>query len=89
MFLCKQFTIQTKSIRIIFSPTNLFVYSIEDDFITWKDKFWPAVCEYFGIESTGEDVSMRQYRLVEHEDNVDRVFTGEMGRLHSHKNQRP
>ncbi|XP_066157348.1 NADPH--cytochrome P450 reductase [Euwallacea fornicatus] len=63
--------------------------NIEDDFITWKDKFWPAVCEFFGIESTGEDISMRQYRLVEHEDNIDRVFTGEMGRLHSHKNQRP
>ncbi|CAG9771588.1 unnamed protein product [Ceutorhynchus assimilis] len=63
--------------------------NIEDDFITWKDKFWPAVCEFFGIESTGEDISMRQYRLEEYEDAPDRVFTGEMARLHALKNQRP
>lgn len=64
--------------------------NIEDDFITWKDKFWPAVCDYFGIESTGEDVSVRQYRLQEFKDEVpERVYTGEMARLHSLKNQRP
>lgn len=64
--------------------------NIEEDFITWKDKFWPAVCEFFGIESTGEEVSMRQYSLQEfHENLPDRIFTGEMARLHSMKNQRP
>lgn len=64
--------------------------NIEDDFITWKDRFWPAVCEYFSIEPTGEDVSVRQYQLTEHpEINPDRVYTGEVARLHSLKNQRP
>ncbi|CAH1100163.1 unnamed protein product [Psylliodes chrysocephalus] len=63
--------------------------NIEDDFITWKDKFWPVVCEHFGIESTGEDISMRQYRLEEFDEAPDRVFTGEMARLQSLKNQRP
>nr|CAD7605453.1 unnamed protein product [Timema genevievae] len=64
--------------------------SIEEDFITWKDRFWPAVCDFFGIESTGEDVSVRQYKLTEHEEvNHDRVYTGEVARLHSLKNQRP
>ncbi|KAK6625304.1 hypothetical protein RUM43_005598 [Polyplax serrata] len=64
--------------------------NIEDDFITWKDKFWPAVCEYFGLEGAGEDVSVRQYRLTEHTDvNLERVFTGEVARLQSLKNQRP
>lgn len=64
--------------------------NIEDDFITWKDRFWPAVCEYFGIEPTGEDVSVRQYQLTEHPDiNPERVYTGEVARLHSLKNQRP
>ncbi|EEB11242.1 NADPH--cytochrome P450, putative [Pediculus humanus corporis] len=64
--------------------------NIEDDFITWKDKFWPAVCEYFGLEGAGEDVSVRQYRLTEHEEyNPERVFTGEVARLQSLKNQRP
>ncbi|XP_024882991.1 NADPH--cytochrome P450 reductase-like [Temnothorax curvispinosus] len=64
--------------------------NIEDDFITWKDKFWPAVCEFFGIEGAGEDVSIRQYKLTEHVDlPTDRVYTGEIARLHSFANQRP
>lgn len=68
---------------------TLSFFSIEDDFITWKDKFWPAVCEHFGIDSTEEEVNMRQYRLEEFDEAPDRVFTGEMARLHSLKNQRP
>nr|NP_001351901.1 NADPH--cytochrome P450 reductase 2 [Orussus abietinus] len=64
--------------------------NIEDDFITWKDKFWPAVCDFFGIESAGEDVSIRQFKLTEHMDIAsDKVYTGEIARLHSFKNQRP
>lgn len=63
--------------------------NIEDDFITWKDKFWPAVCEFFGIEGAGEDVSIRQYKLTEHQDlPPERVYHGEIARLHSYKNQR-
>lgn len=65
-------------------------YSIEDDFITWKDKFWPVVCEFFGIEGAGEDVSIRQYKLTEHVDlPADRIYSGEIARLHSFTNQRP
>ncbi|XP_044585707.1 NADPH--cytochrome P450 reductase isoform X1 [Cotesia glomerata] len=64
--------------------------NIEDDFITWKDKFWPAVCDFFGIEGAGEDVSIRQYKLTEHvEVPADRIYTGEIARLHSLVNQRP
>ncbi|XP_018339514.1 PREDICTED: NADPH--cytochrome P450 reductase isoform X3 [Trachymyrmex septentrionalis] len=63
--------------------------NIEDDFITWKDKFWPAVCEFFGIEGAGEDVSIRQYKLTEHVDlPADRIYIGELARLHSFANQR-
>ncbi|XP_058794081.1 NADPH--cytochrome P450 reductase [Phymastichus coffea] len=63
--------------------------NIEDDFITWKDKFWPSVCEYFNIEGSGEDVSIRQYKLTEHNDMpADKVYTGEIARLHSFHNQR-
>lgn len=66
------------------------VVSIEDDFITWKDKFWPAVCEFFNIEATGEEESVRQYQLTEHSDiNPEKVYTGEVVRLHSLRNQRP
>ncbi|XP_033224319.1 NADPH--cytochrome P450 reductase isoform X5 [Belonocnema kinseyi] len=64
--------------------------NIEDDFITWKDKFWPAVCDFFGIEGISEDVSIRQYKLTEHLDlPADRIYHGEIARLHSFKNQRP
>ncbi|XP_053375626.1 NADPH--cytochrome P450 reductase-like [Mercenaria mercenaria] len=30
--------------------------NIEEDFVTWREKFWPAVCEYFGVEATGDQV---------------------------------
>ncbi|KAK3930967.1 NADPH--cytochrome P450 reductase [Frankliniella fusca] len=64
--------------------------NIEDDFITWKEGFWPAVCEYFGIETMGEDVSVRQYKLTEHSDiDPSRLYNGEVARLHSFVNQRP
>ncbi|XP_046741099.1 NADPH--cytochrome P450 reductase isoform X1 [Diprion similis] len=64
--------------------------NIEDDFITWKDKFWPAVCQHFGIVATGEDISIRQYKLTEHiELKPERIYTGEIARLHSFQNQRP
>lgn len=33
-------------------------FSIEDDFITWKEKFWPAICEHFGIAVVGEDIRL-------------------------------
>lgn len=71
-----------------FNP--IVFHSIEDDFITWKERFWPSVCDYFNIESTGEDVLMRQYRLLEQPDiAADRIYTGEVARLHSLQSQRP
>lgn len=66
--------------------------NIEDDFITWKDKFWPAVCEKYNIESTGEEELTRQFSLVTHapdEISPNNVFTGEIARLHSLQVQRP
>ncbi|KAJ2952727.1 hypothetical protein O0L34_g7077 [Tuta absoluta] len=66
--------------------------NIEDDFITWKDKFWPAVCEKFNIESTGEEELVRQFRLISHkpgEIQPENVFTGEIARLHSLQVQKP
>lgn len=66
--------------------------NIEDDFITWKDQMWASVAEHYHIESLGEDVSMRQYELIVHEPNgtpLDKVFTGEVSRFGSLKNQRP
>ncbi|CAG7834982.1 unnamed protein product [Allacma fusca] len=65
--------------------------NIEEDFITWKDGFWPAVCEKFGVEASGSDASIRQYNLKEHDDTLlpEKIYTGEVARLHSYENQRP
>nr|UCK81639.1 NADPH--cytochrome P450 reductase [Arenicola marina] len=64
--------------------------NIEEDFVTWREKFWPAVCENFGITSIGEEMSMRQYAVTVHDETVpDKVFTGEPARHGSFKTQRP
>ncbi|XP_062501211.1 NADPH--cytochrome P450 reductase-like isoform X2 [Corticium candelabrum] len=64
--------------------------NIEEDFVTWKTNLWLAVCEKFGLEASGEDESLRDFRLEVYE-NLDRskVFTGEMGRLKSYNHQKP
>lgn len=70
----------------------MLCFSIEDDFITWKDKFWPSVCAKFNIESTGEEELTRQFRLITHspdELKPNEIFTGEISRLLSLQNQRP
>jgi len=66
-------------------------FSIEDDFVTWREGFWPAVCEKFGIEATGEDISMRQYTLTVHDDEIskEKTFRGEPARLNSFNTQKP
>lgn len=64
--------------------------NIEEDFVTWREKFWPAVCEYFGVEATGDQVNIRQYTLEVHENlPAEKVFKGEIARLHAFENQRP
>lgn len=68
-----------------------FNFSIEDDFITWKEKFWPSVCEKFNIESAGEEELTRQFHLITHdpeEISPNEIFTGEIARLHSLEKQR-
>lgn len=65
-------------------------FSLEEDFMIWREAFWPTVCEFFDIHSIGEDISTRQYRLELPESAEDRqIFTGEVARLNSYKNQRP
>lgn len=48
-----------KSIGILAGHRSLNLYfalaSLEEDFITWREQFWPAVCEHFGVEATGEE----------------------------------
>ncbi|XP_030848141.1 NADPH--cytochrome P450 reductase [Strongylocentrotus purpuratus] len=64
--------------------------NIEEDFVTWKDRFWPAVCEYYGLEATGDESNIRQYAVTEHTEDVpEKVFSGEVARLNAFKNQKP
>ncbi|KAL8614018.1 hypothetical protein ACOMHN_023253 [Nucella lapillus] len=66
--------------------------NIEEDFVTWREKFWPTVCEKFGVEATGEDINTRQYSLTVHQEEeevAEKVFTGEITRLGSMADQRP
>lgn len=109
----------------------IFLRSLEEDFVSWREQFWPAVCEHFGVEPTGEESryflltslysslysllpakctvlvdqeshvhafffffssphSIRQYELKIHEDlNMNKIYTGELGRLKSFENQKP
>lgn len=64
--------------------------NIEEDYLTWKEKFWPVVCEYFGVADAGEEISARQYSLVL-QDNIpkDKTFTGEPSKIGSLRNQKP
>lgn len=64
--------------------------NIEEDFVNWRENFWPAVCMHFGISEVGEDVSMRQFSVTVHKDiDQEKLFTGEPARLHSFAKQKP
>ncbi|XP_067306111.1 P450 (cytochrome) oxidoreductase b isoform X2 [Pseudorasbora parva] len=64
--------------------------NLEEDFVSWREQFWPAVCEHFGVEATGEESSIRQYELKVHTDlNMNKIYTGELGRIKSFESQKP
>ncbi|KAK2881543.1 hypothetical protein Q8A67_018811 [Cirrhinus molitorella] len=64
--------------------------NLEEDFVSWREQFWPAVCEHFGVEATGEESSIRQYELKVHTDlNMNKIYTGELGRHKSFESQKP
>ncbi|KAL1428458.1 hypothetical protein MTO96_002832 [Rhipicephalus appendiculatus] len=63
--------------------------NIEEDFVTWKERFWNAVCENFHLEISGEDINLRQYQLIVHTDlPTEKVFHGEISRLNSYTTQK-
>nr|CAG4646861.1 EOG090X027R [Megafenestra aurita]SVE92258.1 EOG090X027R [Megafenestra aurita] len=63
--------------------------NMEEDFLTWKDKFWPSVLDFFGLEMNLQEISMRQYRLVIPDVIPEKLFTGEIARLRAYQTQRP
>lgn len=34
----------------------IYLKSIEEDFVTWMDKFWPIVCNHYGISASEQDI---------------------------------
>ena len=64
--------------------------SIEEDFVTWSEGLWPAVCQKFGIDSSQQTKNVREYTLTVHSDlSLELVFSGEPQRLGSFANQKP
>ena len=66
--------------------------NLEDDFITWKEAFWAAVCVEFKIEASSEEFNTRQYEhkvLGEGDFKHEKLYTGEVARLRSYVTQRP
>lgn len=80
--------------RSDFQISSFFLDSIEEDFVTWKEGFWPSLCQKLGIEASTEEISFRGYTLTVHEDRkaleeAGTIYTGEIARLKSYVNQRP
>lgn len=70
---------------------------IEDDFMTWKEKFWIEVSEKFNLEVTNSALK-RQYEIIYHKNREDYydekgkakgLFTGEPFRIGTFENKSP
>ncbi|VDK49201.1 unnamed protein product [Anisakis simplex] len=64
--------------------------NLEEDFMRWREGFWPAVVQSFGWQISEEAGCERQYRfeVVDNPSNTT-LFCGEYGRLGSFEKQRP
>ncbi|XP_038055432.1 NADPH--cytochrome P450 reductase-like isoform X2 [Patiria miniata] len=62
--------------------------NMEEDFVTWREQFWPAVCQRFGVQATGDESSIRTYALRIEDFLPEKVFTGEVARLGSFRTQK-
>lgn len=71
--------------------------NIEEDFVNWREKFWPAVCEFFEINISKLKIqrslsvmTSREFRLETFNDLPgDKIFKGEVARLGCFDNQKP
>lgn len=69
--------------------------NLEEDFVRWREQFWPAVLSKYNIDIREikrrlSSCIERQFKLVIHEDlPQDKIYTGEMNKLKSYITQRP
>ena len=45
---------------VIKQGCEILFCSIEEDFVTWREKFWPAVCEHYNISAVGDDIRLAE-----------------------------
>ncbi|XP_020616329.1 NADPH--cytochrome P450 reductase-like [Orbicella faveolata] len=69
--------------------------NLEEDFVRWREQFWPAVLSKYNIDIREikrrlSSCIERQFKLVIHKDlPQDKLYTGEMNKLKSYITQRP
>src|SRR5690348_11361206 len=56
---------------LFYSRYLLVNYSLEEDFMLWRESFWPAVCDFFDVHTLCEDINTRQYSLKVHGDELE------------------
>ena len=67
------------------------LFSIEEDFVTWKEGLWPVIVQYYGLDASHASNQIgREFQLVLHEDLPPKnVYSGEPHKLGSYLNQKP
>ena len=71
--------------------------NIEEDFLNWREGFWPAVCQFFDISLSKMKIqrslsvmTSREFRLETFTDlPSEKIFNGEIARLGAFDNQKP
>lgn len=46
---------RTGILKYLLLTVSPLYFSLEEDFISWREQFWPAVCEHFGVEPLGDE----------------------------------
>lgn len=44
-----------KYLKYVLLTGSPVCFSLEEDFVSWREQFWPAVCEHFGVEALGDE----------------------------------
>ncbi|VDM50030.1 unnamed protein product [Toxocara canis] len=64
--------------------------NLEEDFMRWREGFWPAIAQSFGWQISEEAESERQYRFeIVKDPAATAIFIGEYGRIGAFEKQRP